>query len=198
MEESKAKRPYRMKQRAASAGETRQRILDAAVRLSLENYWYDEVSLRQIAATTGVALQTVVNHFGTKEGILTAVLEQPVPPEMMTRIAAEPDDIAGAVDLLINDYELAGDSVFRWLALEERIAAVRPLLEWGRKEHRAWVQRTFPSVLESCPADARGRRLDLLVCATDVLTWKLLRRDRGLSQAKTKKAIQELVEALHQ
>jgi AcrR family transcriptional regulator len=186
-----------MKQRAASTEETRQRILDAAVRLSLENHWYDEVSLRQIAASAGVALQTVVNHFGTKEGVLTAVLEQPVPAEMMSRAGAEPDDVEGAVALLIADYELAGDSVFRWLALEERIPAVRPLLEWGRREHRAWVQRTFPSALAGCPRGARGRRLDLLVCATDVLTWKQLRRDRGLSRGETREAIEELVGALH-
>jgi AcrR family transcriptional regulator len=196
MEQEKQKRPYRMKQRAAAAQETRQRILDAAVTLSLEGHWYDEVSLRQIAATAGVALQTVVNHFGTKEGVLTAMLEQPVPREMMTRADAAPDDVEGAIELLVADYELAGDSIFRWLALEERVVAVRPLIEWGRKEHRAWVARTFPSLLENHSAKSRSRRLDLLVCATDVLTWKLLRRDRGLSQKETKETILELVEAL--
>jgi AcrR family transcriptional regulator len=196
MGQEKQKRPYRMKQRAAAAQETRQRILDAAVRLSLEGHWYDEVSLRQIAATAGVALQTVVNHFGAKEGVLTAMLEQPVPREMMTRAGAAPDDVEGAIELLVADYERAGDSIFRWLALEERVVAVRPLIEWGRKEHRAWVARTFPSLLENHSAKSRSRRLDLLVCATDVLTWKLLRRDRGLSQKETKETILELVEAL--
>jgi AcrR family transcriptional regulator len=186
-----------MDQRAAAAAETRQRIIDAAVQLSLDNYWYDEVSLRQVASKAGVALQTVVNHFGTKDGLLAATLEQPIPAEMMTRLVAEPDDLANAVDLLIGDYELAGDSIFRWLALEERIPAVRPLIQRGRKEHRRWVERTFPAALAAFTGPARVRRLDLLVCATDVLTWKQLRRDRGLSQARTREAIQELVEALY-
>jgi AcrR family transcriptional regulator len=193
--ESKA-RPYRMEQRAAAAAETRQRIVDASIRLSLE-YWYDEITLRQIAATAGVALQTVVNHFGTKEGILTASLEQPIPAEMMTRTTATPDDVEGAVRLLVADYELAGDAICRSLSLEGRIEALRPFLDRGRKEHRQWVGTTFPSALAGLRGAAHGRRLDLLVCATDVLTWKLLRRDRGLSRLQTQRAIQELVEALH-
>jgi hypothetical protein len=35
------------------------------------------------------------------------------------------------------------------------------------------------------------------VAATDVYTWKLLRRDKGLSRDQTITAIRELVEALH-
>ncbi|HWB70255.1 MAG TPA: TetR/AcrR family transcriptional regulator [Solirubrobacterales bacterium] len=185
-----------MTQRAAAAAETRQRIVDAAIELSLE-HWYDEITLRQIAAAAGVALQTVVNHFGTKEGILTAVLEQPIPAEMMTRTAARPGDTEEAVRLLAHDYELAGDGIFRSLALEQRIVALQPFLERGRREHRAWVERTFPAALAELRGAERGRRLDLLVCATDVLTWKLLRRDRGLSQGRTREAMREMVEALH-
>jgi AcrR family transcriptional regulator len=186
-----------MQRRAAHAAETRQRIREAAVQLSLEGHWYDEVSLRQIAKRAGVALQTVVNHFGSKDGLLSAVLEQPVPAEMMTRSTADPDDIPAAIDLLVADYELAGDGIFRWLALEERVPALAPLIARGREEHRNWVSRTFTAALDGLGGSARADRLDLLVCATDVLTWKQLRRDRGLSKAKTRGAIVQLVEALH-
>src|SRR5262249_49101231 len=118
--------------------------------------------------------------------------------EMMTRTAATPDDVEGAVRLLVADYELVGDATLRSIALEGRIDALRPFLDYGRLEHRRWVGRTFPAALAGLRGAARGRRLDLLVVATDVLTWKQLRRDRGLSQAQTQKAIRELVEALHQ
>jgi AcrR family transcriptional regulator len=185
-----------MGDRALSTEVTRQRIIDAATELALER-WYDEISLREIAAVAGVALQTVVNHFGTKEGIFAAALEQPIPAELMTRLAAKPDDIAGAIDMLVHDYELAGDAILRWLALEGRIPALRATLDRGRKEQRAWVRRTFPFALVGLRDSARRRRLDLLVCATDVFTWKLLRRDRGYGQAETARAIRELVEALH-
>jgi hypothetical protein len=44
---------------------------------------------------------------------------------------------------------------------------------------------------------ARQRRLAQLVAVTDVYTWKLLRRDKGLSRDQTVLAVRELVEALH-
>jgi AcrR family transcriptional regulator len=188
------KRSYRMGDRAVSAAETRQRIVDAAIELTLE-HWYDEITLRQIAASAGVALQTVVNHFGTKEGILTAVVEQPAKANL-TRATVAPDDIESALDALMRDYETAGDAIVRSLALEGRIPALGPFLERGRKEHRRWLERAFPSVLTGLKGAARRRRLDLLVVATDVYTWKLLRRDRKQSAAQTRAAIGELVEAL--
>lgn len=194
MEEGKKGRPYRMGARAEATAATRRRIIAAAFELSLE-HWYDEVSLRQIAAKADVSLQTVVNHFGTKEGILTAVLEQPV-AEYMRRADPQPDDVEGAIEILMH-YEYAGDAIIRGLALEERIPALQPFMERGRKGHREWVERAFPSALAGRDGAARERRLDLLVCATDVYTWKLLRRDRGLSAAATREAMRELVEALY-
>lgn len=197
MEAARVKRPYRMGKRAASTEATRQRIIDVTNKLLLER-WYDEITLREVAAAAGVALQTVVNHFGTKEGILTAALEDPVPEELMTRIAARPDDIAGAVRLLVRDYERTGDAIIRMLSLEGRIPALQPTIDRGRDVQRDWVETTFPAALSGLQDTERKRRIDLLVCATDVYTWKLLRRDRDLSQAQTAAAIRQLVEALHQ
>lgn len=184
-----------MGERAASTAATRQRIVDAALELNLE-YWYDEITLKRIAAKAGVALQTVVNHFGTKEGITTAVLERQAEGRM-ARPPAPPDDIGGAISILLENYEHVGDAVIRALALEGRMPALHPFLQGGREDHRDWVERAFPAALAELKGAARQRRLDLLVCATDVYTWKLLRRDRGLSEAQTRKAMSELVEALH-
>jgi AcrR family transcriptional regulator len=189
------KRRYEMRERAASAEATRARIIDATTELALDR-WYDEITLKDIAAVAGVALQTVVNHFGTKEGIFTAALDQPPHPALTTRLGATPDDIEGAIGLLIADYEFAGDAIIRTLALEHRVPSLKPTLERGRELHREWVRDTFPSALAGLKGAAIERRLDLLVCATDVYTWKLLRRDRGLSRAKTAEAIHELVEAV--
>ena len=193
---AKAKRQYRMTRRAASTEATRQRIISATWDLSLKR-WYDEITLRDIAAIAGVSLPTVVNHFGTKEGIVAAALDEPLPEGLMTRTAAKPDDIAGAVRLLVDDYERVGDAVIRLLALEGRVPALQPRIDLGRKQQREWVERTFPAALSQLRGAARKRRLDLLVCAAGVYTWKLLRRDQGLSQTQTAAAIRELVEALH-
>ena len=40
------------------------------------------------------------------------------------------------------------------------------------------------------------RLVDLLVVATDVYTWKLLRRDRRLSVARTRERMEALVRAV--
>jgi len=185
-----------MDKRAAFREETRKRILDAARALWLER-WYDEMTLRELAEHAGVALQTVVNHFGSKNGVAAAMLEEPLPEEWMTRAAAHPGEIAEALELLVADYELTGDALIRSLALEGRIPALHPVLELGRRAHRAWVEHVFGAALAGLAGEARARRLDLLVCAADLYTWKLLRRDRGLSQAQTAEAMRELVEALH-
>ncbi|HET8813497.1 MAG TPA: helix-turn-helix domain-containing protein [Solirubrobacterales bacterium] len=185
-----------MEKRAASAEATRKRILDAARGLWLER-WYDEMTLRELAVRAGVALQTVINHFGSKDGIAAAMLEEPLPEAWMTRATARPGEIGEAMELLVADYEITGDALIRSLALEGRIPALHPVLELGRRAHRAWVEHVFPAALTGLSGAARTRRLDLLVCAADLYTWKLLRRDRGLSQARTAEAMQELVEALH-
>jgi len=185
-----------MGKRVASTEATRKRILDAARELWLER-WYDEMILRELARRAGVALQTVVNHFGSKDGVAAAMLEEPLPEEWMTRATARPGEIGEAMELLVADYEKTGDALIRTLALEGRIPALHPVLELGRRAHRAWVEHIFSAALADLSGEARSRRLDLLVCAADLYTWKLLRRDRGLSQAHTAEAMRELVEALH-
>lgn len=192
----KGRRPYRMAKRAASTEQTRQRIIDVALKLWRER-WYDEITLREVAAQAGVSLRTVVNHFGTKEAIFAAALESPVEEKLMTRLEARPDDIVGAIRLLSQDYENVGDATIRTLALEGRVPALDATIERGRELQRAWVEATFPVSFSDLQSSARERQIDLLVCATGVYTWKILRRDRGHSQAQTEAAIRRLVEALH-
>src|SRR5918997_4479162 len=117
-------RTYRMSARAEAAEATRERILAAATELFMANY-YDEVTMRGIAAEAEVALQTVANHFATKDKIFAAAIERTDP---MHERAAEPDDVDTAADVLTRDYEQTGDAVMRMLALEERIPELRPAL----------------------------------------------------------------------
>lgn len=188
-------RPYEMRARSDAVAETRRRIVDATGAL-LRQGWYDEISLKDIASEAGVAPQTIVNHFGTKDAIFAAVLEQEPEPEATRRLTATPDDVEDAIELLVDDYEFAGDGIIRVLALEERIPALKPTLEWGRSVQRKWIEDTFPSALAGLEGSARERRFNLLVCATDVYAWKLLRRDRGLSREDTAATIRQLVETV--
>jgi AcrR family transcriptional regulator len=189
-------RPYRMDARAAAAQATRARILDIAYTQFLDR-WYDEVTLRDTAKEAGVALQTVVNHFGTKENLFSAAAERFSASIAETRGGVLPDDISGAAAALVADYEQTGDTNLRMLALEERVPAVAEGLASGRRIHREWVERIFPTALSNLRGARRRRCLAELLTITDVLTWKMLRRDHGLSRAQTADAIRELLEAVH-
>ncbi len=187
-----------MQARAAATEQTRARIVDAAIESFLEG-WYDEVTLRDVAAQAGVALQTVVNHFGTKEQLFSAGVEAFHERVETQRGAATPDDLDGALAILVQHYEATGDAAIRALALEERVPALRPLLAGGRQSHREWVARIFAATLTQHPAGAeRKRALAAHIAALDVYVWKLLRRDLGLSRAATTVAMRDLVSGLDQ
>jgi hypothetical protein len=97
----------------------------------------------------------------------------------------------------MDDYERTGDFTVRTLAEEGRVAAVEPGLARGRRGHEDWVAHVFGAALAGLRGAARGRRLAQLVAITDVYTWKLLRRDKGLSRDQTVLAVRELVDALY-
>jgi len=182
--------------RAAAVEVTRERILETACDAFLTS-WYDEVTLREVAAAADVALQTVVNHFGTKEALYGAAVERISDAIEARRYDVKPGDVGGAVAALIDDYDRTGDFTLRSLAEEGRLAVVGPGLARGRRGHQDWVAHIFPGALTGLRGAARQRRLAQLVAVTDVYTWKLLRRDRGLSRDQTVLAVRELVEALH-
>jgi AcrR family transcriptional regulator len=181
----KTAKPYNMELRAAAAQATHERILVAAAEVFLAR-WYDDVTLAELAERAGVSGQTVINHYGGKEQLASAAYEYLGKQIVHRRYTPEPGDIEGAIEALGEDYEITGDAVVRMLALEEKVAALRPMLERGRKSHREWVETMF---------QAPGLVPELVV-ATDVYTWKLLRRDQGLSRDETVAAILRIVQAL--
>jgi hypothetical protein len=70
----------------------------------------------------------------------------------------------------------------------------RQTVEVARRVHREWVEEIFAPQL----AGRRDREelVDLLVIATDVLTWKILRRDSGMSRAVACDRMLRLVQAV--
>ena len=89
---------------------------------------------------------------------------------------------------------MIGDFVLRLIAQEERHPALKPLLDFGRAGHRDWVEATFRHDLRGLSPAAKQSRLALLIVATDVYTWKLLRRDQGFSATTVKKLMSELTQ----
>jgi AcrR family transcriptional regulator len=178
-------RAYSMELRAAAAEATRERILEAAADAFLE-HWYDDVTIASVAKRAGVSGQTVINHFGGKEPLAAAAYDRVSEGMVSKRYAPAPGDLRALVGALADDYETTGDAVVRLLALEEKVPSLQPLLAHGRESHREWVETMF---------GAPGLTPELLV-ATDVYTWKLLRRDQGLSRDETVASILKIVEAL--
>jgi AcrR family transcriptional regulator len=181
----KTQRAYSMELRSAAAEATRERIHDAAADAFLE-HWYDDVTIAAVAKRAGVSGQTVLNHFGGKEQLAAAAFERMSEQIVAKRYAPDAGDMPALVNALADDYETTGDAIVRLLALEEKVTSLQPLLARGRASHREWVQTMFQAP-ELTPE---------LVVATDVYTWKLLRRDQGLSRDDTVASILKIVEAL--
>ena len=66
------------------------------------------------------------------------------------------------------------------------------LLDEARASHQQWIVAMFGTRLPATPA-ARRRAVQAVHAATDVYTWKLLRRDLRLSRTETERIIVDLV-----
>ncbi len=186
------KRRYRMVARAEAAAATRERLVESAWRRFSEEP-FDGVRLSAVAADAGVSVQTLHAHFGTKDALFVAAWNWMATPEGARRDQAPVGDIRAAVRVLYDSYDRDGDAVLRLLAQEERIPAVHQMAEEGRRWHRNWVERTLDPLLEGLSGADRERRLVALVVATDLLVWKLLRREMALGRAPAERIVTEMV-----
>lgn len=191
----KGKRPYRMKARAEAAETTRKKILDA-VEVAFEELFYDEITLTEVATRAGVSVQTVLRHFESKENLFVASYLHTGEKMGADRGPLPIGDPRKIVGDLVEHYERFGDRILWLLAQEEREQMLKHLADAGRLYHLQWCRQAFSPALEGLRGKTYERRLAQLVAATDIYTWKLLRRDRELSRPQTKLAMQELIEPL--
>ena len=189
----KTTRSYTMRARAEGVAETRRRILDAMWALAGE-LLLPQISLETVASRAGVSVQTVLRQFGNRAGLLEATQEHASAVIAAERRVPE-GDRSQALRVLLDHYELRGDAVLLLLSQEHTDPSVRRLTDQGREMHRDWVRTVFADDLAAVP-DEREEAEDLLVVATDVFTWKLLRRDRGLSRTRTEAHMTRLADAV--
>lgn len=181
-------RTYTMTTRAEAAEATRQRILDAGIALAGERP-FAEITLDAVAERAGVSVKTVLRQFGNRDGLLAASMDTAMAATEDER-RTTPGNVAAAVRSVVDHYEHRGRTALLMLAQETHDDFARAATERGKAMHRAWVREVFS------PATDDEAMLDLLVVATDVYTWKLLRLDRGHSRAVTETRMHELVQAL--
>lgn len=189
------RRSYNMRARAEAVAATRDRILDATVATFWDSPSMD-VPLDEVAARAGVSVQTVIRHFGSKSGLFEAAGRRERARIVQQRDEAPAGDVRRAIRVLMDHYEELGDRVIRLLAEEHRTPALSEVVEVGRSSHRSWCERVFASTLTHRVGVDRGRRLAQLIAICDVYTWKLLRKDAGLSRRQTEIAVFEMLEPL--
>ena len=180
-----------MATRAAKAEATKERIRAAAIKLyidrPIEHFTLDEVAAR--AATT---VQTVLRVFGNKEKLIYAMLEEMVAGGVPMK-PTPPGDVAAFVGAIFDLYEEMGDLVMKRLNDEGRRPALKPSLDEGRANHRDSVELAFAPQLQRFHGSARTRLLHILLVATDVYVWKLLRRDHGLSRPAAEAVMRQMI-----
>jgi AcrR family transcriptional regulator len=183
-----------MRARADAVEATRDRIARVALTRFLADP-YDDVTIASVAADAGVSHQTVLNHFESKEGLFLAAADLFSADLAGMQERRQPTTPRAAVAMLVDRYEDSGDGNARLAALEDRIEAVKVALGSGRANHQQWLEDVFGERLPRSAAERR-RAILALYAATDVFSWKLLRRDLGLSQRATQQVITDMVEAL--
>lgn len=182
---------YRQTARAESAAATGRRIVEAFLK-QIGEQWYDEITLDRVAEEAGVTVQTVVRRFGGKAGLLGEAIQELV-RRAGKRRATPPGDLVQLVRNLIDDYEMTGDMIIRLLAVEGRHTLLHEHLTHARNRHRDWIAKAFADELELLEGTSRQAAIDSLIIATDVYTWKLLRRDMRRSRAKTETTVTEMI-----
>jgi AcrR family transcriptional regulator len=184
----KPKRKYTMGARAEGVEETERRVVQALVALAAERP-FAEITLDDIAAGAGVSVQTVLRRFGSRDALFAVAMDA-----AMSTVAVErrtpPGDVGAAVRTVVDHYEQRGRMSLLLLAQEGHDDVARKATDLGKAFHRGWVRDAFS------PATEDEAVLDLLVVATDVYTWKLLRLDRRHGRARTERRMRALVDAV--
>ncbi|GAB0108119.1 hypothetical protein JMUB6875_71270 [Nocardia sp. JMUB6875] len=141
------------------AAGTRERLLAAAERLLLTEP-YDEVSVRAVCAAAGANPAAVHYHFGSKEALVGALIEDRLGPlwaEGLDGASAGRDSVPAVVDTILTPFlELASDPLGRLhLRLLARFVLGRHLTSW----RGPWFRMDSWAALlpELAPAEAKRR-----------------------------------------
>lgn len=148
-----APRRYSQRGRADSAAETKRRILDAALELYKQR-GVAATTVQAIAERADVARGTVLNHFGSADGLLEAVLDETVariryPDEQLQEGAtSEPERIRRYVDAMFRFYVRGEED---WPAFSRDLDL--PVLKAREAHYYAIVARLYAATFLDLAAD---------------------------------------------
>ncbi len=190
-----SRRPYKLQARAASTERTRKALLDAAEDELMGDRWR-QTSLESLARKAGVTKQTLLRHFGSKDGLLLQALGRGAIDIFNQRFGAPGVDIAAAVEHLLDHYEAWGERSLRIGAWQRGPTALAKLAQLARQAHHNWVEHAFAPWLEPLDTQTRERRRAALIALCDVNAWWLLAHDIALPRVEIEATLTEAVECL--
>ena len=170
--------------RAEAEQQTRAALLDAADEAFLSGPW-EHASLEAIARAAGVTKQTLLRQFGSKDRLLEQVLLRAVDEVEKQRMSVPTTDVAGAVDNLLEHYEIRGGRAMRSSNLDMD-GSLADLGRRARQFHYDWVELAFGAWLTAVGPSERRRVRAALIAVCDVQAWWLLTHDLELSRAEVR------------
>lgn len=193
---TESRRGYDMTVRAALAARTRTRILEAVIALTGETP-LTAVTLPRVAERADVTVQTVLRNFGSRDGLFRSGLEY-ASARVVAERTVDPDDLDASLAALVDHYERTSTMMLLLLGQESWEPMAAEITTGGKALHREWVLQVFAHSLRPLAARERTEAVDLLVVATDLYTYKLLRLDRGLTRDQTLRRMRRLTTAVLQ
>jgi AcrR family transcriptional regulator len=189
-------RPYKKVAREQSRQRTRDALLDAATDEFFTGNWL-KASLESVAAKAGVTKQTLLRHFGSKDGLALQALMRGAAQIRDQRWKTPTNDIAGAVDNLIDHYEAWGERSLRMGSWQQSGSPVLAMIaQAARQVHYEWVEFAFAPWLDELDEDALARRRAALIAICDLQVWWILSHDLGLARPEVHAILTDLIERL--
>ncbi len=189
-------RPYKQVARARAQERTREALLEVASEEFYGDRW-QKSSLETLSAKAGVTKQTLLRHFGSKDGLLMQALARSASRIFDQRWDVPAGDVEAAVENLLDHYEEWGERSLRIGAwLDGGASPLAKLSRMAREVHYDWVGYVFGPWLEELEEPARARLRATLIALCDVHTWQLLSRDLGLPRSEVHATLAGAIDAV--
>jgi AcrR family transcriptional regulator len=187
------RRQYKQVAREEAQQRTREALLEAAIDEFYGDRW-SKVSLAGLATRAGVTKQTLLRHFGSKEGLLIQALVRSAAQVLDERWNAPVGDVDGAIENLLEHYEAWGGRARRLGAWQDAPSVLAKLSRAGRQVHYQWIEFVFAPQLEGLEEAGSSRLRAELIVVCDVQTWWILAHDLELGRAEVKSILTGMAE----
>lgn len=176
---------------------TRQR-LTSAVRAMMRDFWLEDLSIQQIATQAAVSVPSIYRHFGSREALISAALEESMLVSQSFPEAPQQLSLSSILDPLANYYEQNGVLLLKIKYQQERHAGMSAQWRAIQKQHQQWIWDHFHMYLYALSSQRQASLEHELVSLTAVDFWAGFRWEQNLSQVELSESWQRILRALLQ